>query len=249
MIKTVLKVAAISAFAGVVAMGAALAQSNALTAAPPPPVKNPSQMLTSLHAEAVIPILAELGIQYQGATLPDGQKVILAQAENGIKFQLTPMACDEGHTRCRGLNMVAIFQTEASSRTVSAFNYRYAFVSAGLDDSGAAYITRYDIADYGMPRGNLAVSIINYLHMAAIFDRHLYEATSTVRAEATDSDLAANSLNMKSILADSRLAKSLGVSAASHQVSFETISEVVDTFVKADGLTPGRLINQVQGHR
>ncbi|MEM6650223.1 MAG: YbjN domain-containing protein [Pseudomonadota bacterium] len=248
MIKSLFKFAAPFFLASTAALGLAVAQSNSLSA-PKAPVKNPSQPLNSLHAEAIIPLLSELGIQYQGATMPNGQKAVLAQAENGIKFQLTPMACDEGNKRCRGLNMVAIFQTSASSRTVSAFNYRYAFVSAGLDDSGAAYITRYDIADYGMPRGNLAVSILNYLHMAAVFDQHLYEATSTVRVNATDSDLAATGLNMRSILADTSLATSLGLSSGSHTVSFEEVSGVVDAFVKADNLAPGRLINQVKGQR
>ncbi|MEM9422058.1 MAG: hypothetical protein AAF986_06105, partial [Pseudomonadota bacterium] len=106
----------------------AAAQSNSLSG-DKAPVSNPSQLLPSLHAEAIIPVLAEMGLQYQGATLPNGQKVILAKAPNGIKFQLTPMACDKGGKKCRGLNMVAMFQTNAPTRTVSSFNYRYAFIS------------------------------------------------------------------------------------------------------------------------
>ncbi len=248
MIKRLFAGAATLLLSGALGVTGALAQSNSL-GGQKTPVSNPSQLLSSLHAEAIIPVLAEMGLQYQGATLPNGQKVILAKAPNGIKFQLTPMACDKSAKRCRGLNMVAMFQTNAPTRTVSSFNYRYAFISAGLDDTGVAYITRYDIADYGMPKGNLAVSLSNYLHMASVFDRHLYEATNTVNKEASGQDFAANGLNMRGILADTSLAQQVGLSEASHQVSFESITDVVDTFVKADGLAPGRIINQVKGQR
>lgn len=246
--KTVLKAAFASfAMAGAL-VGGAFAQSNSLSA-PEAPVKNPAQLLTSLHAEAIIPVLAEMGLTYQGATLPDGQKVVLAQAPNGLKFQLTPTACDQVGTRCRGLHMLALFQTTAPERTVSAFNYRYAFVSTGVDNDGIAYISRYDIADYGLPRGNLAVSLGNYLHMATIFDRHLFEATNTVQKNATDVDLAANGLNMKSILADGALARNVGLSPTQHRVSFEQLTDVVSVFVSADKLAPGRIVNGVTGQR
>jgi hypothetical protein len=248
MVKTFLKTAAAVLCAGIAVNGIAAAQSNAL-ARNDAPVKNPAQMLTSLHAEAIIPVVQELGIQYQGATLPNGQKIVLAQAPNGLKFQLTPTACDEAGTRCRGLHMLALFQTNAPDRTVSAFNYRYAFVSTGLDDTGVAYISRYEIADYGIPRGNVAVALANYLHMASVFDRHLYEATNTVQKNATDVDLAANGLNMQTILADHGLAREVGLSPASHKVSFEALTDVVDTYVRADTLAPGRIVNSVTGKR
>ncbi|ADM09188.1 hypothetical protein PB2503_05577 [Parvularcula bermudensis HTCC2503] len=226
----------------------AAAQSNALTA-PDSLVSNPTSIVPSLHAEALLPILDELGLDYQGATLPDGRRIILAAAPNGLKFQLTPTACENNNKRCRGLHLLSLFETNAPSRTVAAFNYRYAFVSTGVDDSGVAYVSRYDIADYGTPKGNIAVSIANYLHMASTFDRHLFEATQTVQKEALDTDLAANGLNMQGILADGDLAAQIGLSPSSHQVSFEAMTDVVDTFIKADGLAPGRIVNAVTGKR
>ncbi|WOI53002.1 YbjN domain-containing protein [Parvularcula sp. LCG005] len=247
MIKTI-RTSVATLAAGLAALGVASAQSNALSSGSAP-ISHPEQMLPSLHAEAIIPLLDEMGIQYQGATLPDGQKVLLAKAKNGIKFQLTPTACDKGMTRCRGLSMMALFQTNAPATTVSAFNYRYAFVSTGIADGDVAYIMRYSVADYGIPRGNLAVTLINYLHMASVFDRHLYESTNVVRQDVRDTDLAANGLNMQSILADSSLATMVGLNANSHQVSFEKMTDMVGTFVKADGMAPGRLINHVDGER
>lgn len=247
MIKT-LRVTAAAVLASFVGMGVAAAQSNALSSNKSP-VSNPSDLLPSLHAEAIIPVLSEMGIQYQGATLPNGEKVILAQAPDGIKFQLTPTACDANNRRCRGLSMVALFEsTQSAQRAISAFDQHYVFVSAGMNDSGVAYLTRYDIADYGVPRGNLAISLLNYLHMAAVFDRHLYEADNMVFAP-TNSDLSAERLNMQSILANSSLAQSIGISRESHQVSFEKLTDVVDTFVEADALAPGRLINQTRNKR
>lgn len=226
-------------------IGGAAAQSNSLSG-PKAPVKNPGTTLNSLHAEAIIPVLAELGLSYKGATLPNGQKVVLAEAPNGLKFQITPTACVESGERCKGVNMLALFQTRAQERVISSFNYRYAFVSAGLDDSGVAYISRYDIADYGMPKGNLAVSIQTYLYMASLFDRHLYEATNTVSLEADPADLSAHGLNLQQVMADATLSRSLGLSTASHEVSFEEITDAVATFVQADTMAPGRIINQVR---
>ena len=229
------------------ALGGAQAQSNSLKKKDVP-VSNPGELLPSLHAEAVVSVLDEMGIEYQGATLPNGQKVLLAKAKNGIKFQLTPTACDKGGLRCRGISMVALFKSNAPDRAISAFDQHYVFVSAGMQDEGVAYLTRYDLADFGIPKGNLAVSLMNYVHMATIFDRHLYEATNTV-ALPSASDLSGESLNMKAILASSDLANSLGYSEESHQVSFELLPDVVNTFVKADDLAPGRLVNSVTGSR
>ena len=110
-------------------------------------------------------------------------------------------------------------------------------------------MSRYDIADYGMARGNLAVSVVNFLQMASMLDRQLYEATNTVRLDSNNTDLAAEGLNMKSILADSPLAQEVGLSESSHRVSFEMVSDTVDTFIRADDLAPGRLINHVNGQR
>ncbi len=244
MMNRFVKWVAVSALSAASIAGVAAAQSNALKSSSAP-VSNPGALLSSLHAEAVLPLLNELGIRTEGAKLPNGQKVILAQAPNGLKFQLTPTACDAQNQRCRGIHMLAIFQTNAPARAVSAFNYQYAFISAGKDDSGVAYISRYDIADYGMPRGNLAVSLANYLHMADAFDRHLYEATNTVRQDVDDSDLAANGLNLRTILSDAPLAQEVGIDVASHEVSFEAVTDLVDTYIKADALNPGRLINSV----
>lgn len=228
----------------------AYAQSNAIApTSGETSVSNPTGLISNFDAETILPLLGELGLSTQGATLPDGRKIILASAPNGLKFELTPTACNDENTGCSGLHTVALFKSNAPSRTVAAFNYRYAFVSTGVDDSGVAYVSRYDVADFGTPRGNLAVSIQNFLHMASVFDRHLYEATNTVEKDALDSDLAANGLNMQGILANASLANQVGLSPASHRVSFEALSNVIDTFVQADGLAPGRIVNEVVGQR
>ena len=247
--RTILTSIAAAAVALTVGAAGAAAQSNSLASGTQAPVKNPSQTMTSLHAEAIIPVLAELGVEHRGATLPNGQKVILATAPNGLKFQITPTACDETASRCKGVNFLALFNSRAQERVVSAFNYRYAFVSTGIDQSSNAYISRYDIADYGMPRGNLAVSVKTFLYMASLFDRHLFEATNTVSLDATDQDMAEHGLNMQQVMADSRLAERSGLSLASHQVSLEILPDVVNTFVRADALAPGRIVNEVTGRK
>jgi hypothetical protein len=206
-------------------------------------IRNPSAPLTSLHAEALVPIIAEMGLSYEGVTLPRGEKVLLVTARNGAKFQITPTACD-GDGRCRGLHISSMFRTGADRRTVSAFNDRYAFVSAGMTEDKVAYLTRYEIADFGMPRGNLAVSVEVFIETAGLFAEHLETARRGLKAPPQASDLSANALNMRA-LAHSVRADTQGATIAphGHARSFEETHGIVETFLRAEHLYPGRIVN------
>lgn len=208
-------------------------------------IRNPSASLTSLHAEALIPILSQMGYQYEGATLPSGEKVLLVTTNTGMRFQITPMACDRSR-RCRGMHLVTMFQTDVDRRTVMAFNDRYAFVSAGLSSDDTAYLARYEIADYGMPRGNVAVSIEVFLETASLFTDHLEAATGKLRQPPQAGDLAANGLNM------GRLMQSVSIDASPrdfvphpHALSFEETNDIVQTYVRAETIYPGKIVNHL----
>ena len=84
-------------------------------------------------------------------------------------------------------------------KTVRAFNHRYAFARAGIDPSGAAYISRYEISDYGMARGNLATSIQVFVVQAVALGTELETARRTVSLEGYADDLAAKELNRQGL--------------------------------------------------
>lgn len=215
-------------------------------------IRNPSAPLTSLHAEELIPILVQLGLQYEGATLPGGEKVLLATAPSGQRFQVAPTACDaEG--RCRGVHLSSLFYTSAERRTVSAFNDRYAFVSAGISRDGMAYLSRYELADFGLPRGNLGVSIEVFLETAELFAEHLADSPKGLKQPPQATDLAANGLNTQTrlkALGGSFLSNSITsmgpVVPHSHAISFEQTNDIVETFARAEALYPGRIVNRIE---
>lgn len=183
------------AFSAIALSIASLAILAGAASAQQPPVANPDQQLKTFDIQTVGPVLNELGVTWQ-AQEGNGQRYIAANAGGMLNFLLMPAACKgEAGAGCVGLSMVAIFEGDANPQTVRAFNYRYAFASAGLDPSGAAYIKRYEISDYGMPRGNLATSILVFLEQARILNNELSSASRTVSLDGYADDLAAASLN------------------------------------------------------
>lgn len=234
----------IAVAAAFTAIGAASAQSNALGTSGK--IRNPSSPLTSLHAEALVPIIEQMGFDYEGATLPGGEKALLVTAQNGTRFQVTPMACDRSR-RCRGMHLVTMFEADVDSRTVAAFNDRYAFVSAGMSNDRVAYLARYEIADFGMPRGNVAVSIEVFLETAELFTEHLRKATPGLKQAPDGSDLSANGLNMSGLMRSvSTGFAPREVMPHGHALSFEETHDIVDTYVRAEKLYPGSIINPLK---
>lgn len=159
-------------------------------------VANPTSVLANFDVQTVGPILNELGVAWQARKTDTGQTYIAANAAGAVNFVLAPTACrGAGSTDCVGLNMVAVFDGSPNPQTVQAFNYRYAFASAGIDPSGAAYISRYEISDFGIARGNLATSIQVFANQAVMFGSELETARRTVSLEGFADDMAAKELN------------------------------------------------------
>ncbi|MEO1657383.1 MAG: YbjN domain-containing protein [Pseudomonadota bacterium] len=234
-----------AAWAAMLMIGEASAQANALGTSRG--IRNPSAPLTSLHAEALIPVVQQMGLELDGVVLPAGERVLLVTAPDGMQFQITPMACDD-RGRCRGMHLVTLFQTEVDHRTVAAFNYRYAFVSAGLNGDDVAYLSRYEVADFGMPRGNVAVTIRLFLETAALFSEHLAASTGELQKPPAADDLSANGLNMQSLWATAPQFGDEKPIAPKHPhvISFEETARVVDTFVRAEAIYPGRIMNPIE---
>ncbi len=196
------------------------------------PVAQPTQLIASFDAQSVGSVLNELGAVWQ-AQEANGQTFIAANANGEINFLLVPAACKGADKKkCVGLSMVAIFEGNANPQTVTAFNYRYAFASAGLDPSGAAYIKRYEISDYGMARGNLATSILVFIEQARMLQSELSTSRRTVALEGQADDLAARALN-RSVLNDISGAQAGAANPIdAHQIGFDMTAEQIKFFIE-----------------
>jgi hypothetical protein len=236
------------AITAMMSVAPAMAQSNSLGSSTQSNniISNPGKLIYNYDAENIIPVLQELGFQWEGRTGPNNQRVVLATANNGLKFVMLPTACTQGASAgCVGVNMMAVFDGYPDQRTVNSFNYRYSFASAGLSTEGAAFLSRYEIADYGVPRGNLAVSIVNYVALAEMFQRTLGNASKTVSNDSYVGDMAANSLNMQALFEDKGLAEKAGVARDTHSVSFEEAADFAAVLIKAEEKNPGKIMNFV----
>lgn len=177
--------------AGIAALSGAYAQQK---------VANPTSLIKNFDAGSIGPVLSELGVAWQAQKNDKGQTYIIANAGGVLNFILAPAACRvNGNTDCVGLNILSVFDGNPNPQTVQAFNHRYAFARAGIDPSGAAYISRYEISDYGMPRGNLATSIQVFVIQAVAFGSELDTARRTVSLEGFADDLAAKELNRQGL--------------------------------------------------
>ena len=220
----------------IAAAGAALLSSGAFFSfgamAQTPPVAQPTELIASFDTQTVGPVLNELGAVWQ-AQQANGQTFIAANANGEINFLLVPAACKgPNNTNCVGLSMVAIFEGAANPQTVTAFNYRYAFASAGLDPSGAAYIKRYEISDYGMARGNLATSILVFIEQARMLHSELSTARRTVALEGQADDLSARALNRSVLNAISGAQGQAGNAIDAHQIGLDMTAEQIKFFIE-----------------
>jgi len=237
--KKVVEVALASALcvSGAMAQNSQLSNTNA-------PVSNPTSMVSEFSAETVGPVLSELGVTWQANQADNGQPYIDANFAGVMNFRLIPAACTQsGFQRCIGLSMIAGFTGQANSQTVRAFNYRYAFASAGLDPSGDAYLSRYEISDYGMPRGNLATSVLVFVQQAALLADELASARQTVSLEGYADDLAASRLNQM-VREDITGVEVVAANPVElHQQGIEDLAEHVRQFVSDKSAPKNKIAN------
>lgn len=159
-------------------------------------VASPTSTIPNFDPQNIGPVLNEMGITWVQQQADNGKTYIVANVQNVLTFLMAPTVCRNGGVSdCIGLQMVAIFEGDANPQTVQAFNYRYNFATAGLNESGDAFLSRYEIADYGMPRGNLSTSIEVFANQILMFASELDTASRTVSMEGYADDLSASHLN------------------------------------------------------
>ncbi len=220
--------------------GAAGAQTQDLIA-------NPRGMVANFDTVNLGPVLTELGIVWQERQTPDGQAFIAASIGGSLGFNIVPLAClgPNGKSGCVGANVITFYTGGyANPQSVSAFNQKYVFTSAGIfSDNSGAYLSRYEIADYGIPRGNVASSLGSYMTLAHRFRDEI--AANTVSADGYIDDLSAGVLNVRSAEAagiDASV-KGDGSMVALHQASLEATPELVRKLIGSPNAPRNKISN------
>ena len=223
-----------------VSAGAASAQTEEL-------ISNPRCMVTNFDVVNIGPVLTELGVVWQERQLADGRPFIAASIGAALSFSIVPAAClgADGKSNCVGANLITLFTGGAPNpQSVSAFNQKYVFTSAGMySDGSSAFLSRYDIADYGIPRGNIASSIYNYFTLAQRFRDEI--ATKTVSADGYADDMSAAALtieNGKAMGFEVAVATD-GTMAGVHRASLEATPELVRKLLASENAPRNKISN------
>jgi hypothetical protein len=240
---TFLARASLGAVALAFSAGAASAQTQEL-------ISNPRGMVANFDAVNLGPVLTELGIVWQERQLSDGRPFIAASIGAALSFNILPAAClgADGKSNCVGANFITLFNGGSPNpQSVSAFNQKYVFTSAGMySDGSSAFLSRYDIADYGIPRGNIASSVYTFFQLAQRFRDEI--AAKTVSADGYADDMSASALNIQSgeSMGVNVAVASEGAMAGVHQASLEATPELIRRLINSDNAPRNKITNVTQ---
>jgi hypothetical protein len=216
--------------------GAALAQGDQIS--------NPRGVVTNFDPANIGPVLTEIGAIWEQGLTNDGRKFLVVGVGDGLFLQLIPSACQgQNNTECLGLLTVMFFEgQDINYQTVAAFNQKYPFSTAGIPaDNSGAYVSRYDIADYGIARGNVVSSLQNTLAIARIFAEELSTGGKTVSLEGYAEDMSSRLLNRRGVEA---LSGPGAVSRAEiHQRAFEEATELTLQLIKDKSVPRNKISN------
>ncbi|WP_425410923.1 YbjN domain-containing protein [Hyphococcus sp.] len=216
-------------------------------------LSNPTNVVQNFSVQTVGPVLNELGMPWQVQQLDDNGAQYILAAGGSVQFIIFFAACqDEAGARCVGMHTVTFFQgMEANPQTVQAFNANIPFITAGVSQDNVAYVSRYDIADFGIPRGNIASSLVNFLAVAQNFADELAAGHQTVSLDGYASDLSASRLNRQT--AEKVLGGSVSSAPAGgymlHQTGLEEGAEMIQLMLKDDSVRRNTIKQKVQNER
>jgi hypothetical protein len=198
-------------------------------------ISNPTGVVPYFGTQNLAIILDELGYDYE--TRANGT---IAAVVGDLQIVLAPMACVENRG-CVGLNTLAMFDGEASPQALSAFDQAYIFTSVGaLSNQPLLYVSRYDIADYGIARGNVQSSLANFIFLAKKFQAEVVNAAGPTSTSGYGDDRSAAALNRRAAGAE---LTANSVSAALHRAALEATPELVRALATDEG---GALVNKIR---
>lgn len=231
--------AALSGVVAIVGIGSVAAQDSEIS--------DPRRNIPDFDAQHLGPVLDDLGVTWQERRTDDGGRYIRASVGTSFAFNIVPSACEDQYelTSCLGASFIALYGgAPLNYQTVSAFNQRYAFTTAGVLPGGRdAFISRYEIADFGIARGNVASSLANFIYLAERFKNEITNGVTTVAQEGYASDMAEASLNQKVALAMGAAPERPTSRALRHRAAFEAVADAVRLLNASDAAPKNKISN------
>lgn len=206
---------------------------------------NPKNIVQNFSVQTVGPVLNELGVNWQVNQLESGAQYIVA-ASGAFPFVMQFTACSgAGQSGCLGMITLSFFSGDTpNAQTVQAFNANSPFATAGVSQEGTAYLSRYDIADFGIPRGNIASSIVNFVSLSGMFADELSTSSQTVSLDGYVSDMADNHLNRVGAENLTGLRAAPKTPLERHQAGFEGSAELIRQLLKEEAVPHNKIVNK-----
>lgn len=147
-------------------------------------LSEPQKILSGFYLPDMQNIGTEMGLTNEVVEGQDGSVLLRYITPEGYQFLVSPEVFDGD--RCIGLQMVAFFGNSQGVplEALNFFNYTHAFTQVYSYDGGL-FLTRYIIADYGVPKGNVASNIANFVAVAVDLDQFLRQGAATGSFSAT----------------------------------------------------------------
>ena len=246
--KNIMKTVGCAGLALAAATGAAFAQANPASSSVQSAdanFSNPNATIANFDPANLGPVLSELGVVWQERKTSNGRTYLAANIGGQLSVAFLPQAClKDGVSNCVGLNTYAEYNGVAvNPQSISAFNQKYWFVSAGaLSDNNGAYISRYDIADYGIARGNIRSSLQNFVVLALKLRDELKSGSKTVSLDGYADDLSSALLNRRGF-EDIGGEETRRTTVDYHISDFEETPEFVKIFVNDPSAPKNKILN------
>ncbi len=166
------------------------------------PISNPRGTVANFDVSTLLPILSELGVPATAERAASNGVPFVGAKYGNLNFTIHPTAClGANTTNCVGALVLATFSGYSPNyQSVAAFDERHAFADAGIfTGQSVVYIGRYDIADFGFARGNVAISLGTFIGLADKLWQELESGAKTVSAEGYADDMMAGALNRRQV--------------------------------------------------
>lgn len=200
-------------------------------------ISNPSGIVKNFDPGNLGPVLNALGLQWEATDMNQDGVAEIRVARDGVIFFIVPMAClGPNNTGCIGAQTFALFTSPSvSQQAINAFNIKFAFVSTGPTSQGF-YVSRYDIADFGIARGNIESSLDSFHGLLPVVQNAFSGGASTVSALGYADDLASAKLNEASGRAlGVEVRQPAGHAGAEHLRQIEMMPDAIRAFAAAAG--------------
>ena len=116
----------------------------------------PIQIIQSITMDDLRFMLDELGAQFVAAgRTGDGAPFVFGQFDDGLTFGAYAVCAGPDGTDCRGLEMMAVYGSSASSDVISGIDRDYPAISLYKSDTQKVRVSRYVILDHGISWDNL----------------------------------------------------------------------------------------------